>query len=149
MGIGRFIKNEKGYALPLVLIVIVVITILGTTLLLISMTQLKHVSIEENRMQAHYYARSGAELVMFGIGDEPGQLKPQDIPVGEASALVSNEISFNGDSLAGNITLIKVYRENNDIIIVSTGSVNGVSETLELRLGNVGEEVIRHWVRVQ
>ncbi len=147
MGIGRFIKNKKGYALPLVLIVIVVITILGTTLLLISMTQLKHVSIEENRMQAHYYARSGAELVMFGIGEE--LLELHDIPVGETSALVSNEISFNGDSLAGNITLIKVYRENNDIIIVSTGSVNGVSETLELRLGNVGEEVIRHWVRVQ
>ncbi len=152
MGIGRFVKNEKGWALPLVLIVIVVITILGSTLWLISMTDLKQVSIEKNRMQAHYYARSGAELVATkvifnGHGDpvfesEGGEVNITDLEI------ESINVSFNGNQLNDKIT-IKVYKENEVVVIESTGIDDGIEEKLKLKISKVGNERFEYWERVQ
>ncbi len=153
MKYGKYLGDEKGWALPLVLLVMAVLTILGTTLWLISMTDLKHVSLEEKKMQAHYYARSGAELVYAGIGDGEGQFPIDEIPAPD-EALISESIMFgDADDLSHNIE-IKVYRnkvykyDDDMIVIISTGRAAEVSQTLELYLIiEDGEIVDEYWVR--
>ncbi len=158
MKYGKYLGDEKGWALPLVLLVMAVLTILGTTLWLISMTDLQHVSLEEKKMQAHYYARSGAELVYAGI--ESGEYPIGNIPAPD-DALISESIEFIfGDEddleindLSNNIE-IKVYRgivykyDADMIVIISTGRVAEVSQTLELYLTIDADEIVdEYWVR--
>lgn len=60
----KYLKNKKGWAMTLVLIIIVVVPILGTTLYMYSSSAMKYAQIYKDREQARYLARSGAEAVM-------------------------------------------------------------------------------------
>ncbi len=60
----KYLKNKKGWALTLVLIIIVVVPILGTTLYMYSSSAMRYAVIYKEREQARYLARSGAEAVM-------------------------------------------------------------------------------------
>lgn len=143
--------------MPLALIVMVVLTLLGTALWAYSMADLKQVTREEDKMQAFYYARSGAELVAKGIWDEigqidPGQIDPNDLPTGAAIAITSDIITFegedlSGEDLSGNIQ-VEVYKDNGDIVIKSTGTANGVSQTVILKLlKRIGQPYVKYWER--
>ncbi|MDW7661063.1 MAG: hypothetical protein SCL54_06465 [Bacillota bacterium] len=61
----RFLKNEVGGVLPLVMMIFMVLFILGVSLLQIGMSDTVQSTWQSNRVQAHYLARSGIE-----IGDE-------------------------------------------------------------------------------
>lgn len=52
-------KKNKGSALISVLIIIVVLTLLGTALLNVSFADAKHADIQDDKTQAHYLGRSG------------------------------------------------------------------------------------------
>jgi len=56
------IKDDKGIALPLVLMVMLILILLSTALWQYSMTDTKHVVMDEKNMQAHYVALSGAKV---------------------------------------------------------------------------------------
>lgn len=106
------VLNEKGWAMPLVLTVMVVVTLLGTALWQYSMTDLKHVSIEEKRMQAHYLARSGAQLV-----SDMG-MAPDNYVVEFEGHDITVEVVIDGDGVT---------------VITSTAVVDGIAETLILK----------------
>jgi len=55
----KLVKNSKGFALPLVLMVSMVLLILGIALLQVSMADTKQATWQNNRIQAHYLGRSG------------------------------------------------------------------------------------------
>lgn len=55
--------NKKGSALVLVLIFMVVLTVLGTAVMGIAVTENRMSIYQENKMQAYYLARSGAQSV--------------------------------------------------------------------------------------
>ncbi len=131
------VLNEKGWALPLVILIMVVATLLGTALWQYSMVDLKHAKREESKMQAHYYARSGAELVAKNL-DQTADWG--EVPVGANQAWVSTEQSFNSNSLSENIE-IKVYKEGNSdeyVLVESTATVGDTSETLIVEVYNDG-----------
>ncbi len=54
--------DQRGAALPVVLLAAVVVALLGLALWHYSMLDLGHVTRDESRMKAHYLARSGAQL---------------------------------------------------------------------------------------
>lgn len=120
--------NEKGGAMPLVLMVILVISLLSTALWSYSMTDLKHVSIEEKRMQAHYLARSGAELVWKYIDEDPTRLE-------SIKDKTSERQSFN-DEPEKEYFIVKVYEDQGEMVIESTGEVDDITETLILEIDN-------------
>ena len=115
------LKNEHGWAMPLVLMVIVVITLLGTALWAYSMADLKQVTREEKRMQAYYLARSGAELVA-------------DLDKGEDEY----RVSFKGHEIK-----VQVQEENGRKMIISRAEIDDITESLKLEL-IAGE---RYWVK--
>ncbi|WP_106767475.1 pilus assembly PilX N-terminal domain-containing protein [Paenibacillus faecalis] len=57
------IKNERGFALPMVLILVTALSILGMTLLGVSVSQASRTVYQEKKEQAFYIAKSGADAI--------------------------------------------------------------------------------------
>ncbi|SMF84824.1 hypothetical protein SAMN05661091_2708 [Paenibacillus uliginis N3/975] len=57
------IKNERGFALPMVLILVTALSILGMTLLGVSVSQAARTVHQEKKEQAFYIAKSGADAI--------------------------------------------------------------------------------------
>lgn len=128
--------------MPLAIIVMVVLTLLGTALWQYSMTDLKHVSREEKKLQAYYLARSGAELVANNL--ENLKIDIGGVWPGEAEPLISLSQEFQNIEKA--FFRIELYEDNEEqkIIIISTGEVDNITETLILEVSSHDYDV-RYW----
>ena len=112
--------NQKGYALPLTLIVILVLFILGTVVIGVTTAQVKESVIQQERVQAHYLAYYGADAVARWIMDNPEQ-----IPLGDSLPVELDTGTFevNVEQVSPNL-----------LRITSTGTVNGRSQTVAVEL---------------
>lgn len=117
------LKNQNGSALPLVLVTMLVLSILGSTLLLLNTTETRQVAREEKRVQAYYIARSGAEAIAEYIIINPY----------EADELIT-EVSSTPTKLGKGEFTIKVSKSNEEIIIESIGKVDTVENKISLTL---------------
>ena len=59
---NKFINNEKGFALPLALLLLVVMTIMGTTLVTISSNEHNGNDDKDSNQQTFYAAESGISV---------------------------------------------------------------------------------------
>ncbi len=147
-------KTESGYAMPLVLITIFVLSLLGTTLWHISTTSVKQAVMEENKMQAYYLARSGAEIVALNLDQliENGYDRIGDLP--EKVDALNADDWFPGDMLPFPVTsmqieiyrgqAVKAYREV--AIIESTAVVNDVKVTMIMEVWDLySTDFRRYW----
>lgn len=143
-------KTENGWVMPLTLMVLFVLMMLGTSLWHYSMADIRQVSLEAQKMQAYYHARSGAELLALKVdfNTENGPiLKTTGADIllpGQESPLESTQVLFGDEALDLEIQL---YTDNGDIIILSTGRVNHLSETLKLTIKRSGADRIIFWER--
>ena len=124
----KLISGERGLALPLVLIVMLVLFILGTVLLQYAITEAVQVSRSEKRMQAHYLARSGLETMAVHLISNPTDLNDYIDETGTGS------IPDSG----GDFSVLVTEEADGKITIESTGQVvdNGsvIEEVLSLTL---------------
>ncbi len=72
------LSNEKGYALPIVLIVMIVLVVLSTVLWNFSSAETVQVGMGESRAKAHYLARSGLSVTERVIEDRIYMLIDED-----------------------------------------------------------------------
>lgn len=113
------LKKKKGIALITVLMILLVLSILGTTLLTISVNETKLSVNNEKKMQAYYIARSGADAVASWLeshGNEASSIIP-------ASGNYTSEEVGLGDGTFK----VRILRETNDpslIRIESTSTLN-------------------------
>jgi type II secretory pathway pseudopilin PulG len=67
-------KNESGYTLIIVFLVLTILMVLGTAYVSVALSEIKQAERHEKRVQAYYYARSGAEKaytrIKEGLKDE-------------------------------------------------------------------------------
>ena len=125
----KYVHNNKGSALALVIIIFAVGMILGTALLRISLAETNFTARQENRMQAHYIARSGAQAVAEYMISDPG----------DAEFLVGAEESEMNEQVAGGNFSVEVEEtEEGNIYVISTGKFNGVSQTVRIRMDRTG-----------
>lgn len=119
-------NNERGMALPLVLMIMLVLGLLGGALLQYSGADVKSVAREEKRLQAHYLARSGAVAVVAELDQLVGSLIWAD---GEfEKQLVSDPVEMG----AGNFTVVVMVKRKHDeseieveeVRIRSTGTIH-------------------------
>ncbi|GEM_PF-3251972 len=68
------IKSEHGAAMVTTFMVIVVLTLLGVALWQYQMVDALQVTRDQNSMQAHYLARTGAEVGIKTVLDNPGRI---------------------------------------------------------------------------
>jgi type II secretory pathway pseudopilin PulG len=117
------LKNEKGYALVLVIITMLIMAILGTVLISVSTSQVREAVKQQERVQAHYLAYYGAKATVDWI------MSGNTIPQGSSTAVTLDNGSFT----------VNVDTSNQDqIIIEAQGTVNGYSETIYVTLTRQG-----------
>ena len=68
------ISNEKGYAMPLVLLVMLALVLLSTALWHFGTAETRQVSRQEHRAKAHYLARSGLSVTEKMLEERTGIL---------------------------------------------------------------------------
>lgn len=129
-------KNEQGSALVLVLIMMLIMTVLGTSLLATAQASTKMTIYQENSMKAYFLAESGARTLAEYIMDTP--------TVNIASLLASKETE--NVSIGGGNFKLEIQESNGDLVITANGVVGGVSNqatvVLEKVVGNIFDYTI-------
>jgi len=108
-------NNEKGYTLVSVLLVVLLLVILGGAYIVVMGSEVRQSVVHSDRVQAYYYARSGAEAASdWVIANHRTELKN----VGNTKTLSSN---FDQGNIQVNID-VSSWGDDHRIKISSTGT---------------------------
>ena len=139
------ISDEKGYALPLVFVIMLVLALLSTALWFYGTSETTQVSRQEKRARAYYYALSGIGITEKILDDDKGinLLKTGDDPFYLSGPLGSEpvdneyewELSFTEPANGVDIS-VKVNYEIKSLglitgEIISKGHYLGVTRTIQ------------------
>ncbi|MCB2295209.1 pilus assembly PilX N-terminal domain-containing protein [Clostridium algoriphilum] len=134
-------KKNKGSALIVVIMVMAVMTILGATILNISLSQTKQASYEDKRIQAHYLARSGAEATLSAWKNATSNNKPN----GSCSTIYLNNlnqfVNVESSNMIGKFDVIITKPDGVTTIITSVGNVGNVIQTTTVTITTVITEI--------
>lgn len=115
-------RDERGVALPLALITMLVASLLGVSLWQYSMADALQITRQDNKMKAYYVARSGAEATAVWMKNNNGVGL-----VGKTST----------GSLGDGTYVVEVKSVSGRVAVEATGTVGGVSEQVALALKKV------------
>lgn len=117
--------DNKGMALPTVIFIFVILFILGMALIQFSMSETRNTTWQNNRVQAHYLARSG---VLVGIDKLTDELNSNEYLGTLEDITTSLNGIFNQPSYtlagAGSYTIDFSVTPLNEIMITSVGSTS-------------------------
>jgi len=133
-------KKNKGSALVVVIMIMVVMTILGGAILNISLSQTKQAAYEDKKMQAHYLARSGAEATLSAWKNAPSNKKP----IGQCNTVYLNNLNqfVDGPSnMVGQFDVTITKPDSDTAIITSKGTVGNVVQTTTVTIATVTTEI--------
>ena len=131
-------KGNKGSALIVVIMVMVIMMILGTAILNISLSETRQASYEDKRIQAHYLARSGAEATLSAWEDADNDSKPS----GDCRTKYLDSSNQFVDTPATNTMFdVKVTKQGDDTVISSVGTVGNVKQTVTVTIKEVTTSV--------
>jgi hypothetical protein len=135
-----FFRSNKGWAMPLALMIIFVTAILSAVLFTYAMTDNLHVKMETNAEKARYLARSGAEAVVKAWMDT--SIPMDQKPAGAVDRIYQlKDGSFKNttpsptDEVVGtvDVTVTRITDVNDEefgcVKFVATAIVNGVTKT--------------------
>ena len=131
----KLLNSNRGMALPLVLVTIVIFVMFSTAILGMGTVDTKGAVQDSYKAQAYYYAHSGADAVASYIVENPDNLSAK-----EMNDLVDSLIA-NGDSdpfslspSDGGSIVVNVSRSGNIISVRSEATYQGVKATATLNL---------------
>lgn len=114
--------NENGFALVMVMLLITILIILGTSFSYNSFHSYKNNVDKEKETKAYYIARSGANIVASAL--EKSVITSEDIIDKQSSPTTLGDGQFS----------INVTNSGNNVLIESTGTVNDFDEKIILEL---------------
>lgn len=134
MYFGKWCKGERGSALAITLIIMVVLTILGTAFLNLSVAENKFANRNEDRLQAYYIARSGAQTVAEYMVEDHND---------DATDMVGHTSDPNTQVGGGSFTVsVEQDPDNANIInITSIGTYNNISQTSKIQVSKTSSGV--------
>ncbi len=118
----KMVSKENGYALVLVLVVMLILFMLGTVLVGVSTSQVREAVKQQERVQAYYLAYSGANAVAEWITSDSSNT----VPEGPSAPVTIGAGSFVVGVVASN--------SGNTLTITSQGTVDGYTETVVVTL---------------
>jgi len=120
------LKNERGSALPLALMIMFVLTLLGTALWQYFMADTIQVARAEDRLKAYYLARSGVEV---GYGNLEKVLFDESTVFTSINDLSLSNVSPLNDIDTGEFDIqYQINTSNSEVIITSTGTSSNISQ---------------------
>lgn len=126
--IRRSKNNKKGVALVLIIMVVLVLMVMGTALLVVGLTDTRTAVRHQEVVQARNVAFSGANIVADYINK---QVKNPAVELSAIPNLGATVVFGEGSYVA---TAAKPDPDEDIIVITSTGTVNGVTSTVELTM---------------
>ncbi|MBN2852252.1 MAG: hypothetical protein JXQ23_05885, partial [Clostridia bacterium] len=129
----KYLKNENGWAMVLVLLIIIIVPILGTTLYMYSSSAINNAQKYQDIEQARYLARSGAEAVMKVWKDNMEAGTPMDVDqeIQTVYYLPGGVFSLTNtdDTALGTVNVSIVEgSKTNSYRIISTGVIAGITQ---------------------
>lgn len=132
LAIKYLIKSDKGLAVPLVLVIMLIFMILGTVIISVSTSQTLEAARQEERVKAHYIAYSGADTVATWIIGQ-FQIDPEAALV-SLQGMIDAESSTETTLGSGTFVVEVNGTAGGAVNIVSTGTVGRSSRTVTLTL---------------
>lgn len=134
------VKNERGLALPTVLILMTALTILGLTLLGVGLSQAARTVHQEKKEQAFYIAKSGADAIASYIIDKYNPMTLTEEAITDLNnGYLNQDISLPSPSPGTfKVTIVKGIVTGdiiNTVNIESVGKVGNVTDKVVLSLG--------------
>ncbi|WP_350344539.1 type II secretion system protein [Proteinivorax tanatarense] len=152
-GVGDI--NNKGFSLPMVLMVIMVLSILLASVFSLTQSNTKQIVAQENNLRAYYLARSGIDIAYAAMmeEDEPyGQKIHRLIKYNDEIEHIGLELPQNEP--IGSVNLRVYYDEAaKEVIIESKANLIDASGASKLSLhikydeNNPGDFTKTRWVR--
>lgn len=116
------LKLQKGYALVLVIVIAAALTILGTALLSLSLSETKLSVNQSKQLQARYIAQAGLDTVAKSIINDP------------TKAVNGNPISSNSLTSGGSFVTTITVNNDSSIKLKSVGTFGTNTATLYLEM---------------
>ena len=132
MNSTQIIRNQRGIALPLVLLIAAVLGLLVVSVISISYTEFQASAQTHDDIQAYYLARSGADAVGKYIVDQSKVLSP--IGFNNLIFNLSNNVSQKTYLNAGDAGYFEttVVKSGVNIFVSSTGTLNNAKKMVNL-----------------
>lgn len=115
-------KNEQGFALLMTIVVSLILLMLGGAAVTYSMVERGQVEKEAAGLKAHYLARSGAEAVAQAILEDPDLVQT-------IKGKTSQPVEMDTGTF-----IVEVAEDGNNVRLISTGTAQGQSRTVQLTL---------------
>jgi hypothetical protein len=129
------LNNRRGSALALVIVVMAVLMILGTTVLRIAVAENKFAKHNEDKIQAYYAARSGAQSVAEYLIRDANN---------DAEELLGKTSEWNEQLDRGKFQVTVNELSSDTIEIVSLGEYNGIQQKAKILLKKNSGGVFEH-----
>ncbi|NMM52012.1 hypothetical protein [Paenibacillus aquistagni] len=125
------LKDERGFALPMVLIFATALTLLGITLLGVSLNQATRTMQQEKREQAFYIAKSGADAVASHIIERFNPITLDSASITDLNDNYLKDIPLGAGTFSATLTKDS---STDEVKILSVGEVDGVHNQTALTL---------------
>lgn len=139
--------NQSGYAVLLVMMVMMVLFLLGTVMLTVAGNSRKDSIRQREQMQAYYTAEAGVEktLAMAAVrNDWDWFIRLPDMGIGLPYYYLQNK-SYPDDESGGKISYVTIYKQKNGndyfMVIESKGQLGNNNRTLIVKaqvIQNIG-----------
>lgn len=138
----EILNNQKGSVFMMVLISLAILGIFSISAITLFRADFNHAQRQENKMQAYYLARSGAEtLASYLIYNPEGltiterQVLIDDLLNGKTSTQVKIKEDEDREFLKEGSIQIKTQKIGSNLEITSTGIYKGISDKVTVTLG--------------
>jgi hypothetical protein len=131
----KYLQNQNGAIIPLVLIVFMVLMVLGVSAISISNADQRHSIYQDHKTQAYYLAKSGADTMASYLIEKSNHASFDDM--NQLIDSISNKTSSATNFGDGNI-VIEIVRKNvnmqEKLEVISKGMYREVSDTVTVTL---------------
>ncbi len=128
------IRDEKGLALPLVVIIFLIFALLGTALVSVTSSQVKEAMLQEQRVKAHYIAYSGADTVATWIIQQFNDPENTQTAIESLNALIAAGESDPTSLGSGSFSVEVSQNHSGHILVSSTGNVSDSKQVVTVVL---------------
>lgn len=115
------LRKRKGSILAFILIILVIVSLLGTSILSLFSTNLKQAKQQQDSLQAYYLAYTGVELAYAALLDDATKLKQI---TNDKKELVENIVDFGDGKINVKSKLTTMANFDGWVEITSTGTLN-------------------------
>lgn len=133
--VNKNLKRVKGFVLPVVLMVMVVLSILFISIITIAQSNTKQITTQEDNLRAYYLARSGIDIAYAALMEEKdGDLKIYKFIKDTKDTLTHKNLALPNEIDPVGYVDIEISKEDDEIKIRAAAKTAKESGTSSLSL---------------